>query len=171
MRARTKVVMETIKNIISKELKKQIGQILEVARQDFKTIEENKREILLRLARDIEETGYPRNMICEEICKSIAGEGVSDRYIRMILPAEYKKKKPEINVIVDHGSASVVADKNQIEDNSVPKESENVLIPELANQEKNLTIDTDLKIPHNESIQEVQQEQTDQEKEELKKEV
>jgi len=98
--------METIKNIISKELNKS-GQILEVARQDFKKIEENKREILLRLARDIEETGYPRDMICEEICKSISGEGVSDRYIRMMLPAEYKKKKPEINVIVDHGSGIV----------------------------------------------------------------
>ena len=54
MRARTKVVMETTKNIISKELKKQIGQILEVARQDFKRLEENKKERLLRLAREIE---------------------------------------------------------------------------------------------------------------------
>ena len=26
----------------------------------------------------------------------------------MILPEEYKKKKPEMNVIVDHGSASVI---------------------------------------------------------------
>ena len=131
MRARTKVVMETTKNIISKELKKQIGQILEVARQDFKRLEENKKERLLRLAREIEEASYPKDMICEEICKSIAGEGISDRYIRMILPEEYKKKKPEINVIVEHGGASVVADKNQIEDNSVPNESEYVLIPEL----------------------------------------
>ena len=47
MRARTKVVMETIKNIISKELKKQIGQILEVARQDFKKIEKIKEKYCL----------------------------------------------------------------------------------------------------------------------------
>ena len=47
--------METTENIISKELKKQIGQILEVARQDFKRLEENKKERLLRLAREIED--------------------------------------------------------------------------------------------------------------------
>ena len=53
MRARTKkVVMETTKNIISKELKKQMGQILEVARQDFKRLEENKKERLLRCKGD-----------------------------------------------------------------------------------------------------------------------
>ena len=171
MRARIKVVMQTTENIISKQLKKQIGQILEVARQDFKRLEENKKQRLLRLAREIEETGYPKGMICEEICKSMAGEGVSDRYIRMILPEEYKKKKPETNVIGDHGSASVVADKNQIEDDSVPNESGNVPIPEIVDQETNPTIDTDLKIPHNDPIQEAQQEQIDQEKEELKKEI
>jgi hypothetical protein len=115
MPASTKAVMQTTENIISKELKKQIGEILEVARQDFNRLEENKKERLLRLAKEIEEAGYPKDMICEEICKSVAGKGVSDRYIRMILPEEYKKKKkPETNVIVDHGSASVVADKNNI---------------------------------------------------------
>jgi len=172
MPASTKAVMQTTENIISKELKKQIGQILEVARQDFNRLEENKKERLLRLAREIEETGYPKDMICEEICKSVAGKGVSDRYIRMILPEEYKKKKkPETNVIVDHGSASVVADKNKIEDDSIPNKSENVSIPEVVNQETNPTIDTDLKIPSNDSTQEAWQEQIDQEKEELKKEV
>jgi hypothetical protein len=171
MPASTKAVMQTTENIISKELKKQIGQILEVARQDFNRLEENKKERLLRLAREIEETGYPKDMICEEICKNIAGKGVSDRYIRMILPKEYKKKKPETNVIVDHGSASVVADKNKIEDDSIPNKSENVPIPEVVDQETNPTIDTDLKIPSNDSIQEAQLEQIDQEKEELKTEV
>ncbi len=163
--------MQTIRNVISKELKKQIGQILEVARQDFKRLEENKKERLLRLAREIEETSYPKNMICEEICKNIAGEGVSERYIRMILPEEYKKKKPPINVIVDHGSASVIASKNHIEDNSVPSESKNLLISELVHQEKNPNIDINRKISNNNLVQEAQQEQTDQEREELKKEV
>ena len=65
----------------------------------------------------------------------------------------------------------LVADKNQIEDNSVPNQSGNVLIPELVHQETNPTIDTNLKIPHNDPIQKARQEQMDQEKEELKKEV
>ncbi|HEY7573084.1 MAG TPA: hypothetical protein VH796_17115 [Nitrososphaeraceae archaeon] len=171
MLAHIKVVMEATQSIISKELKKQIGQILEVARQDFKRLEDNKKERLLRLAKEIKEIGYPKNMICEEICKSLAGEGISDRYIRMVLPEEYKKKKSEMNVIVDYGSTSVVADKNRIEDNSLPKEIKNVLIPDLMHQKTNPTVDTDLKTSHNDQIQKVQQEHIDQEKEELKNEV
>ncbi len=108
--------METTENIITKELKKEIGQILEVAREDFNRLEENKKERLLRLAREIEQTGYPKNMICEEICKGIAGEGVSERYIQMVLPEEYKRKKKEINVIVNQRSSSLVADNNHIEE-------------------------------------------------------
>ena len=55
-------------------------------------------------------------MICEEICKSIAGEGISERYIQMVLPEQYKRKKKELNVIVNQGTASLVVDKNRIEE-------------------------------------------------------
>jgi hypothetical protein len=116
MRARIKAVMETTENTITKELKKEIGQILEVAREDFKRLEQNKKERLLRLALEIEQTGYPKDMICEEICKSIAGEGISERYIQMVLPEQYKRKKKELNVTVNQRTASLVVDKNRIEE-------------------------------------------------------
>src|SRR5215467_275189 len=107
-------VMQTTEYIISKELKKQIGQILEVAREDFKRLEENKKERLLRLAHEIEQKGYPSMMICEEICKSMAGKDISARYIQMILPEQYKRTKKETNVIVNQRTASLVTDNNRI---------------------------------------------------------
>lgn len=78
---------------LPKELKKQIGQLLEEARDDFRLFETNKKVRLLKLAKDMEDTGYPKDMICATICKAISGEGISRDTIERTLPDEYKKKK------------------------------------------------------------------------------
>lgn len=78
---------------ISKQLKKAIGQLLEQALQDFRNMEINKKTRLLKLAKDMENAGYPKDMICSTICKAVAGEGISRDTIERTLPDEYKKPK------------------------------------------------------------------------------
>lgn len=92
---------------LPKELKKQIGQLLEQAREDFRTMETSKKERLLKLAKDIESLGYPKDMICETIVKALGNE-IKDGYIRQILPKEFKRKyeKPEISENTDRSDIS-----------------------------------------------------------------
>jgi hypothetical protein len=96
---------------ISKELKKQIGQLLEKAIEDFRNLESNKKERLLKLAKDIENTGYPKDAICALIAKAISGEGISRDTIERTLPDQYKKKKdPHLRSIADKKVLEVTND-------------------------------------------------------------
>lgn len=88
---------------LSKELKKAIGQLLEQAREDFRNLESNKKERLLRLAQDMEKTGYPIDMISETILKAFAGEeGLSKSTVERILPEKYKRKYEKQSVKMEH---------------------------------------------------------------------
>ena len=78
-------------DIIPKELKKQIAELLEAAREDFRTFEGTKKERLLKLAKDIESLGLQKDMICETITKALDNE-IGERYIQKVLPEEFKRK-------------------------------------------------------------------------------
>ena len=119
MRARIKVVMETTENIISKELKKQIAELLEAAREDFRTIEGTKKERLLKLAKDIESLGLQKDMICETITKALENE-IGERYIQKVLPEEFKRKY-EKNEKNEKRPCSLIDNKKDLEDKSSEK--------------------------------------------------
>lgn len=76
---------------INNQLKKDIDQLLENAVRDFENLEISKKDRLLKLARDMESLGYPKENICETICKVVSGKGISDDYIRRTLPEDYKQ--------------------------------------------------------------------------------
>jgi hypothetical protein len=142
-------------DIISKETKKKIAALFEVAREDFRNIEHNRKERLLKLAKDMDDSKFPKDMICTEICKAIADKDISENYIQRNLPKEYKRKydkdleKMQPHNIADNKPIEQLSDGSQQigetklndafkEDNTVPSkqlEKQSQMIKEL--EEKN----------------------------------
>ena len=106
-------------DIIPKELKKQIAELLEAAREDFRTFEGTKKERLLKLAKDIESLGLQKDMICETITKALDNE-IGERYIQKVLPEEFKRKY-EKNEKNEKRPCSLIDDKKDLEDKSSEK--------------------------------------------------
>lgn len=51
-----------------------------------------KREIILALAKKLDDAGVERETICEKLTEDLRGYGFHGRYIREVLPDEYKQK-------------------------------------------------------------------------------
>jgi len=62
-----------------------------------------KREIILELAKRLEESGMPKEMICEEISKHLKGY-ISDRYVQGCLKHEYKNQKKSTRTLANTSS-------------------------------------------------------------------
>jgi hypothetical protein len=62
-----------------------------------------KREIILELARRLEESGMLKEMICEEISKHLKGY-ISDRYVQGCLKHEYKNQKKSTRTLANTSS-------------------------------------------------------------------
>jgi hypothetical protein len=62
-----------------------------------------KREIILELAKRLEESGMPKDMISEEISKHLKGY-ISDRYVQGCLKHEYKNQKKSTRTVANTSS-------------------------------------------------------------------
>lgn len=62
-----------------------------------------KREIILELARRLEESGMPKDMISEEISKRL-DPYISDRYVQGCLKSEYKNQKKSTRTLANTSS-------------------------------------------------------------------
>lgn len=75
------------------------------------------KERLMLLAKKLEDDLVPKENICTDICKDLA-DIISDRYIRKLLPDEFKQKKKA------SGTSSANDDKKTIEENNIPEPEE-----------------------------------------------
>lgn len=72
---------------------------------------ENQKEKIKRLAKILDESGHPKENICAKVCKDVAPFGIKDRYVRTILPDEFKDKSK----IRDQVCGSTTANTDQEE--------------------------------------------------------
>ena len=54
---------------------------------------EKQKDKILRLAKILDESGHPKENICAKVSKDVAKYDIKDRYVRQILPDEYKDLK------------------------------------------------------------------------------
>jgi hypothetical protein len=132
----------TSENYHNEDKKDSVAKLFENARNQLKRIEERKqtdvRVVIEELAQDLENEGFPTDMICEEMSLQLRGY-CSSRYIRECLEEKYKnKRKVKNNVMEDCGT---VPQSSEIE-------SEPVKIS-LRNDGKPVNYDEEIKLVYN----------------------
>jgi hypothetical protein len=132
----------TSENYHNEDKKDSVAKLFENARNQLKRIEERKqtdvRVVIEELAQDLENEGFPTDMICEEMSLQLRGY-CSSRYIRECLEEKYKnKRKVKNNVMEDCGT--------------VPQSSETEPEPvkiSLRNDGKPVNYDEEIKLVYN----------------------